>query len=151
MWRLYRAQVLLTHAVFGVVALVMAVRVAVEPRATDLGFALLWTAILIWNGYWFLARLCYRLELGDGGLYWYTPLRHGHIPLSELRTLTPFRLAAQIHVISSTTGRPVLVWAGKGFTEFAGHVQQAAPHVAVRVGRYARVSERMPGFNRFKG
>jgi hypothetical protein len=84
-YRLYRVQMLVSFAIFGAtVPLVVAVG---DRDGPTLLFLLVWIAVLGWNAYWFLLRLCYRLDLQDGILHWRAPLRSGHAPLVGLRAL----------------------------------------------------------------
>lgn len=112
-------------------------------------FALLWIAILGWNAYWFLLRLCYRIELREARLCWWAPARRGSLPLDRLRVVRPSRFAFNLAVFESDSGAAVLVLVQRGFAEFAAQVQAAAPKANVRIGRYARIVNRLPGFNGF--
>ena len=109
-----------------------------------------WLAIFAWSGYWLLFRLCYRLELDDHLLRWYTPLRQGDLPLSDLREIAPSRVGSKLQVLRTSRGESIPVALRKGFATFASAVNKAAPHVHVRLGRQARLAERMPGRGGFE-
>jgi hypothetical protein len=151
LYRLYRLQVLVTFAIFGATA---PVALSASPGDRDgppLLFALAWIAVLCWNAYWFLLRLCYRLDLEDGILRWWAPLRSGHAPLTGLRALRPARLGPNVAVLEFVDGPHVLVLAGRGFAEFAARVQATAPQAVVRTSWYIRLTKRLPGSGRFRG
>ena len=85
-WRMYsfwRAQIIGTFAIFAIVAVVMLVVVASSHRGHSTPpplFVAFWIFALLWNGYWFLFRFSYRLDVGDGHVRWRTPLRNGSFP-----------------------------------------------------------------------
>jgi hypothetical protein len=148
MYRLYRVQMLVSFAIFG--ATVPLVVVVGDRDGRTLLFLLVWIAVLGWNAYWFLLRLCYRLDLQDGILRWRAPLRSGHAPLVGLRALRPGRLSPTIAVFEFVDGPRVLVLAMRGLAEFAARVQAAAPQAVVRIGWYIRLIERLPGSSGFR-
>ena len=78
MYAFYRAQILAMFGLFAVMA-VGFVTAAAMSNAPLLVFAALWVAALLWNGYWFLLRLVYDLELDGDVIRWRTPLRSGTI------------------------------------------------------------------------
>jgi hypothetical protein len=150
MYRLYRAQVLVSFAIFGAtVPLVIAASLGDRDGPTLL-FVLAWIAVLCWNAYWFLLRLCYRVDLQDGILRWRAPLRSGNAPLVGLRALRPGRLSPNIAVFEFVDGPRVLVLARRGLADFAARVQAAAPQAVVRTSWYTRLTERLPGSTGFR-
>lgn len=150
MYRLYRAQVLAMFAIFGAtVPLVVAASLG-DRDGPPLLFVLAWIAALGWNAYWFLLRLCYRLDLQDDTLRWRAPLRSGHAPLAGLRALRPARLSPNIAVFEFVDGPRVLVLARRGFADFSAGVQAAAPQAVVRMSWYIRLTERLPGSSGFR-
>lgn len=132
MYRLYRAQVLVMFAIFGAAVPFVVAASLGDRDGPPLLFVLAGIAAVGWNAYWFLLRLCHRLDLEDGVLRWWAPLRSGHAPLADLRALRPVRLTPNVAVFDFVDGPRVLVLVGRGFAAFAARVQAAAPQAAVR-------------------
>jgi hypothetical protein len=104
MYRLYRAQLVLTFAIL-VASVPLLVTASLGDRdRPSLLFVLAWIAALCWNAYWFLLRLCYRLDLEEGILRWWAPLRSGHAPLAGLRALRPMRLSPNVALFDFADG-----------------------------------------------
>jgi hypothetical protein len=115
MYRLYRAQVIVTFAIFGVVAVPLVVAASLRDRDGPLVlFVVAWIAAFAWNAYWFLLRLCYRLDLEGGMLRWWAPLRSGDAPLAGLLALRPVRLTPNVAVFDFVHGPPSSSWCGAG-------------------------------------
>ena len=151
MQRWHRPMVIVGLALVIVVAAVVITRMSAGySDGPPLPFMLLWLAVLGWASYWWLFRICYRLELDDRMIRWYAPLRRGELALSDLREIVPFRLGSNVAVLKTVQGDSVLVAIRKGFTDFARAVQEAAPQVDVRLGWPARLVERMPGRSGFE-
>ena len=112
-------------------------------------FSALWCLAVIWNAYWFLFRISYRLDLDSDVLRWYAPLRHGAVPLNQLCKVRPSRAGGQIQKLDAVSHRPVLVLARKGFVAFAAQLSLAAPHVDIRIGWAATLLECLPGATGF--
>ncbi len=136
-WRLpsfYRFQVLLTLGVFAMVGILLATRLFPAPA----WFVLLWMAVFGWNGYWFLLRIVYQLEVRGGVLWWWAPLRSGQVPIAEVVAVRPSRVAVTGHVVATRRGTIWVTFATPGFAEFAAALQAVQPTVSVRVGRLAQ-------------
>lgn len=95
---------------------------------------------LCWNGYWFLLRIVYQLEVRGGVLWWWAPLRSGQVPITEVVAVRPSRVAMTGHVVATRRGRIWVPFATPGFGEFAAALQAVQPTVSVRVGRLAQPS-----------
>jgi hypothetical protein len=147
---MYLVPIFIVFPLFAIVAVVTIVMAVRDPAGGSLGFTLLWTAGVAWNAYWFLFRLCHRIDLYEDALYWSTPLRHGRLDLHSLTAVRPGRIGWGIAVFESTAGQNVLTLPRRGFAQFAAAVQTAAPHASVDIGLYARIAERFPGFNGFR-
>ncbi len=116
-----------------------------EPAAAP--FGALWLAVLGLNGYWFLVRLAYRVDLHEHAVRWWTPLRSGRIPLDRLHEIRPSQLGHSVVVFEVGGGPAVLVMATRRFVGCAEQVQAAAPRVNVRLNWYLRLVGRF-GRNR---
>ncbi len=66
-YRFYRLQVIFTFLVFGVGAVLLLTSLG-SAKGPPVWFAVTWIAIAVWNAYWFLFRIAYRLEV-DGGTF----------------------------------------------------------------------------------
>lgn len=150
MYRLYRAQVLVMFAIFGAAVPFVAAASLGDRDGPPLLFILAGIAAVGWNAYWFLLRLCHRLDLEEGMLRWWTPLRSGQAPLADLRASRPVRLTPNLAVFDFVDGPRVLVLVGRGFADFSARVQAAAPHAAVRTSWYTRLTEWLPGSSGFR-
>ncbi len=128
-------------AAIGVAGLVAAV-VATGPPLWFVGLYLL---ALVWNAYWFLFRIAYRLDLSQDELSWHAPFRSGTVNLRQIDQMRPQRLGSTFEVIALRQGRPLLVMVQKGFADFASEVQARAPHIGVRIGSLARLGNKFPG------
>ena len=118
-WRLpwlYRLQVMGTVGVMSVVGVVLP-----AAGAAPAWFAVLWVAVLCWNGYWFLLRIVYQLEVRGGVLWWWAPLRAGQVPIGEVVAIRPSRVAVMGHVVTTRRGT---IWVG--LTRFDGHPPSGA-------------------------
>jgi len=151
MYAFYRFQVLAMCAISAAVSVGLLVALAVGTKGgPPVLFSLGWIAIAAWNGYWFLFRVAYRLNVDHDVLLWSAPLRGGTVPLADIQELRPFRLGSSVEVISQISGPPILVWARKGLRDFADDLCAEAPHIRARFGWYAKLAERLPGPRGFK-
>jgi hypothetical protein len=96
-------------------------------------FILLFAA---WTCYWTLWRLASRLELEGEILRWYTPLRRGAIPASELRWVTtstwaPWRGSKRLVRFETVWGPAILAMETAGLRTFAHELARAVPDVRV--------------------
>ncbi|MDQ1541895.1 MAG: hypothetical protein QOH29_2621 [Actinomycetota bacterium] len=146
----YRIQVIAMFVVFAVVAVVLVVNLATGASGPPIGFSVFWIAAVVWNAYWFLLRVAYRVDLQDHELRWRAPLKSGTIPLDTLREIRPSRMSSNVELFEWDGGRPLIVFAMKGLRDFCAVIQAATPHVGVRFGWQARLAERMPGPRRFR-
>jgi hypothetical protein len=136
-WRLpwwYRLQVMGTVGVMAVAGVVL-----LATGAAPAWVAVGWVAVLGWNGYWFLLRIVYQLEVAGGVLGWRAPLRAGQVPIGEVVAIRPSRVAMLGHVVTTRRGTIWVTFATPGFAEFAAALQAAQPMLSVRVGRLAQV------------
>jgi hypothetical protein len=141
MYPLYRAQVLLMMSAFAVMAVVLPCLHHGPPG----WFTTLWIAGVVWNGYWFLLRVVYRLDLSNDQLEWRTPLRHGTVPLSQLREVRSMRGGGNLAVFVTAGGDSPRALVRRGFSEFTATLQQATPGLQVRLGWQGRLAARRGG------
>jgi hypothetical protein len=138
----------LLFGIFGIAGTALIIStVAGGDNAPSPLFTALWLAALGWNAYWWLFRIAYALRLEDDELVCEMPRGAVRLRLIELNEIRPMRFASQIEVIEHRRGRPVLVMAAKGLGPFQSEVSERRPDLPVRLGRQARLSERMPGWS----
>ena len=98
-------------------------------------FMAFWALIVISNGYTFLFRLSYRIELEGDLLRWYTPFRQGAFGLDELGSISS-SMFSNVLRFKRSSGSGVIMLCRRGLVEFADEVQSRAPAVTVNAGRY---------------
>jgi hypothetical protein len=107
-------------------------------------FGLAWGGIAAWNAYWFLFRIALRLTATPEYLEWQGVIRHGRIPINELRRLRPSVVGSNLEVIECADGTSVIVWVRRGFRAFCDALKELRPELEVRLGWQARAAEAWP-------
>ena len=145
MLRYWPAALFAGFAILGVGGVVVVVVSVSGHDGPPTWFVGLWLLALAWNGYWWLFRIAYRLDLTQTDLAWRAPLRQGSLRTADLVEMRPYVFGSSIEVIVPSEGAKVLVLVRKGFVDFMREVETVAPQVRTRVGLYAKLSERLPG------
>ena len=101
-----------------------------------------WFVALALNGYWFLLREAYRMDLHERALRWWSPLRSGRIPLDRLHEIRPAPFGPSAMAFEVGGGPDIPVQANRRFAAFAEQVQAAAPRINVRLIWYLRMAGR---------
>ncbi|HEX4017428.1 MAG TPA: hypothetical protein VHX15_11890 [Frankiaceae bacterium] len=115
MFRYYRFQILGMFALFAVIGVVLVAAAAGGAISLHpLWFVVSWLVGVVVLGYFALLRFCYRLELADGVVHWYAPLRSGWVSVAEVRGARPLfnhssRWSSFVEVIDLADHRPLLV------------------------------------------
>jgi hypothetical protein len=139
-------------AIFGFM-IVAGVFIFVTPNGSDPGpgplFGVAWFLILLWNAYWFLFRISYRVELENDQIRWFTPLRHGEFALDDLVSIGSPLIVYQLSIFKRRSGPSVIMMVQRGLSEFGAEVHHRAPEVTVTSGIYERFL-RVSGWNGFK-
>ena len=117
----------------------------VDHNGPPLGFGVFFLLAAGWNAYWWLLRIAYRLELRDGELRYFTPLRRGSRPVAEVTQLRPVRFGPGWQLVQFTDGTKVIFAARRGLTGLIADIEAQAPHVHGRLGALTSLRERMPG------
>jgi len=112
-------------------------------------FGVAWCLILLWNAYWFLFRISYRVELEGNQIRWFTPLRRGEFALDDLASISSPLLLYQLSIFKRRSGPSVIMMVQRGLPEFAAEVHQRSPEVTVKTGIYERFV-RVSGWNGFQ-
>jgi hypothetical protein len=123
------------------------------PNGSNAGpgplFGAAWFLILLWNAYWFLFRVSYRIELEGNHILWFTPLRHGEFPLDDLVSIRSPLLIYQLSIFKRRSGASVIMMVQRGLFEFGSEVHRRAPEVTVTSGIYEKFL-RVSGWNGFQ-
>lgn len=115
MYRAYRWQMIGMVVFFLGMAVFVTVSAAGAVKGgPPLWFAALWIAGVLVVSYLTLFRFCYRLELDDGVVHWFTPLRSGWVSVAEVRGARPmFNYASRwsnfVEMIDLADQRPLLI------------------------------------------
>src|SRR5580704_7696421 len=102
-------------------------------------FDVAWCLVVVWNAYWFLYRVSYRIEMEGDQIRWFTPLRHGEFAVDDLVSISSSPLTYQISTFKRKSGPSVIIMVQRGLSEFAQEVHQRAPQVAVKTGLYQKL------------
>jgi hypothetical protein len=125
------------------------------PTMWFLGPWLVWGCV---SGYLLLFRFCYRLELADGALHWFAPVRSGWLPVTEIRGARPafeWMYRSRLKYLDRSTrydrnfefaeaidraaGKPLLVlvtrWNSNRLAYFLDDVQKYVPDAPMRYGQ----------------
>lgn len=110
LYRLYRAQIVLTLVVFAVGAVLVDIAAAVGLGSTgapppSIAFALFFTGCVLWVGYWFGFRIVYWVEARPDRLAWRTTFRSGSLPINDVRAIYSSALLSGMGVVRTTKGR----------------------------------------------
>lgn len=135
--------VLLVGGIFLIVKTVQGGHKAPPPL-----FAAGFVVILIWNGYWLLWRVSYRLEAEGSELRWKTPLRAGGAQITDITAIRSMKLTPQISIIEIRGQQNVMVQTIRGFSEFTDYVSKDT-HIEFRPGALARLSQGFGSRNGF--
>ena len=100
-------------------------------RGPGVPFMALWLAIGLWNGYFWLIRVAYKIELDDGELFWFAPFRHGRLPIAELRSIERSALSRQLVRLTPTDGASVIIRNHREFSSLVADILAVHPDVEV--------------------
>ncbi len=112
-------------------------------------FLVLWIALVVYAGHWYLFRYTYDLRFDTEFLYWRSPLRSGRLSLRDIRRVR-VRWGTDA-IIESVDGSRLHVLAQKGFRRFVMKLAAAYPQLEVRIGFLSRFLEWLPGSTLFRG
>ena len=144
----WKIQMFAMFVVFAVVALALTIG-ALSSKGPPAAFALLWCAALVWNAYWFLWRMAFELELDGEVMRWQVPLRKGQLKVANITEVRPSKFGSSAMVMKMNDGSSLLVMVRKGLSSFTDVLQSARPDLSIRLGRYSRIAESMPGWSGF--
>lgn len=100
---------LVVMVVFGSLA---SVRLIENEGWLGAAFMTAWFTALVWNVYWWLFRVAYRLELRGERLYWRAPFARGSLSVQSIIGVAPFLgITNQMPTIQAVGSRNVPVFA----------------------------------------
>ena len=137
-----RTAVLASWPVFVAVPLVLLTVACLHHRWGAAVVCGVLVALAIYGAYRWMFTVSIRVEADDQFLRWWTPLRHGEVPLSSLREIRPARgnpyymmfISAEHPAVRGAAGRP-------GATAFCEEVARRAPQASLKLGRATRKSD----------
>lgn len=112
-----RSLTLFAFAGFLLVGAFLTVAAFTRSDGPPILFTIAWLVILGWNGYWWLWRFSYRVEVDGDRLTWMTPLRRGDARLADIEGVH-FGWLGQITVIMLRDQNDVKILTRKGIEEF---------------------------------
>ncbi len=135
---------------FAFFALIVALLVlAVASGADSLEVPLLvfafWFSGLAWSFYWMGFRVAVELHLLDAHLESRSAFQTRSVPLADVVEVRPARMAPNGAVIELRDQRSVMVMTGKGFAGFVAALEAERPLLPIRLSRFTRLSEVLPG------
>ncbi|HTL42523.1 MAG TPA: hypothetical protein VL294_13725 [Pseudolysinimonas sp.] len=141
-----RGIILAGAAAFGCLAAFVVAFAAQRADLAGAAFLVLWIAVVAWNAYMLLWRLCIRLDVEGDRLLWTAPLRSGETRVSEIVAIRP-GLLGRSTVIALRDGRGLEFLSRTGVREFADALDggRGLP-VEVRVPAAERLSFRASAF-----
>src|ERR1700733_13108763 len=72
-----------------------------------LAFAIFFFAAGLWISYGFMFRAPYELVIQEGTLSWKAPVRSGSLPVSEIRSVRPYRWGQNAAMIKFDDGKGI--------------------------------------------
>jgi len=100
-------------------------------RGPGVPFMLLWLAICLFNGYVWLIRVAYKIELDHGDLFWFSPFRRGSIPISEIQSIERCALSSQLVRLTPADGASVIIRNHREFSSLVADILAVHPGVTV--------------------
>ena len=134
-------------ALFAIVATVMTAS-SLTTGSPPIGFVAGWVAILAGNGYWFLFRIGYQLDVDGATVTWRAPLRRRSVPLSDIEGNGAIwfgfpRLRVRL-------GRSLLIAGGPGWVDFLAALATVCPTADIAPTTTDRLAARWPLAGRFR-
>lgn len=138
-----RRVVRLMFAFFALIValLVLAVALGAGSFEVPLLFLAFWFCGLAWNFYWMGFRVAVELHLLDAHLESRSAFQTRSVPLADVVEVRPARMAPNGAVIELRDQRSV----SKGFAGFVAALEAERPLLPIRLSRFTRLSEVLPG------
>ncbi len=118
---------------------------ALESGLAGVSYAAFSVATFVWNAYWCLYRIAFRLTLRAGELEWEAPLRTETVPLAEVASIRYLPLLPNLLALRRHDGRSLLLMSGKGLPACVAGVVWQRPDVVHSLGPWTRIADRLPG------
>ncbi|MEO8697467.1 MAG: hypothetical protein ABI658_28465 [Acidimicrobiales bacterium] len=134
--------------IFAIVAIGLIV--ATVRGSAPVAFTVLWVAALLWNGYWFLLRFGFQVEVVDGVLNWRDPLARRSVPIAELTGNGSMWMGFERLKVINQQSLMVLT-RGLGWISFLESLNHVTGSEAFRPTTMNRLAAKMPGSRRVDG
>ena len=131
MGRWGRVLLVLAFVVFAAAAVWLVLTTVRGEERPPVVFTALWLAILVWNAYWWLVRICVEVRVDGATLEWSAPLRRDSAPLADVVRIRPSRAGRQLAVVEFQGRRPMLVPVRVGFSRLERAIEAGAPQVVI--------------------
>ncbi len=105
-------------------------------------FAAGWVILLALGARSYLVGVAYELEIDGADLVWWTPLRHGRVPVADITSIHPERGHDETDVIECR-GRPgIRVGDTAEFALFVDEILRRRPDLPVELGIWSRLARK---------
>jgi hypothetical protein len=118
---------------------------ALEGGLAGVCYAAFSVVTFVWNAYWCLYRIAFRLILRPGELEWEAPLRTETVRIADVASIRYVPLLPNLLTLRQHDGRSLLLLSGKGLPACVASVARQRPDVAHSLGPWTRVADRLPG------
>jgi hypothetical protein len=126
-------------------AVVVVTALGAGEGAFSAPFAAFSLGSFVWNAYWCLYRIAFRVSLRRGVLEWQAPLRTETLWLADIASIRPVALLPNIMSIRRRSGDSLLMLSGKGLPALVAGVVQQRPDLDHALGPWTRLAGRVPG------
>ena len=116
-----------------------------DNDAPPILFTLVWLAGVGWNAYWWLFRIASEIALDPPRLTAKCPFQKRTVPLHEIMAIRPMRVAPNLVIFVIHGQRPIITMVVKGFREFTEEIQRIRPDLPIRLGKWTKLTEALPG------
>ena len=140
----YRPTVVIVFAGLGLLAIGLALNFLSGGPGPGPGFLVLWLAIGVWCGYWFLFRVAYEVGVVDGSIVrWRSIAARHEVSLAKVRGIRSWLppLGTGVKRIAVDGDRSPLIMVSAGFSDVVSMLTQFRPDLVVQIGRYDALAE----------
>jgi hypothetical protein len=127
----------LAFPIFAVVSVVIIVT-AIGSGEPPLAFALLWTAIAVWNGYWFCWQIGNAVEVQGGKMTWKTVLRSRTVDLESVTGARSVFLGWKMLTVDGAHSL-LVAGSGRGWVRFVDRMRAETGNDAFEPSVFSRM------------
>jgi hypothetical protein len=118
---------------------------ALEGGLAGVAHAAFSVVTFVWNAYWCLYRIAFRLSIRAGELEWEAPLCTETVRLADVASIRYVPLLPNLLALRRYDGRSLLLMSGKGLPACVAGMVRQRPGVVHSLGPWTRLAERLPG------